>query len=117
MLARNYWMNVPKDMVDLDKWGIRSLTNTGLSQECGSVGCVAGWLQTMPEFREYKDKAKIDYLFADDALAEWLGMTERITFALRKNLSIPQWEEGLQRLDALVKEAEDKVKEEMKREK
>ena len=56
-LARDYWLNVPPAMVNLDLYGFDQLVNEGLGQKCGSVGCLAGWLQTMPEFREWYKKA------------------------------------------------------------
>ena len=52
---RDYWLNIPPGHVDLATVGGENLHLEGLDnlRNCYSVGCLAGWLTTMPEFRQW----------------------------------------------------------------
>ena len=106
-LAHDYILNVPERLVDLNEIGFE-LTGHGLTQKCGVVGCLGGWLGTMPEVREFAGIAPDKELRAGfDFVAEWLGVhnnSERDDwlFRPRLNRSIPEKEEALQRLQVLI---------------
>jgi len=126
MLARDYWLNVKPEWVDLHE--AHSLNECGLIQESGSVACVGGWLESIPEFREIVGQ---DWHGADGdfhTIADFLGLPEKYrwwnpeTFRVRghktglfdpktSRLAMSDHQEGLERLEALIAiaEAEEQV--------
>lgn len=62
MLTRDYMLNIPNYKVDMSTFftGIdedKFLTYEGLDAlKCHTVACLAGWIMTMPEYREWVRK-------------------------------------------------------------
>ncbi len=115
-LAHDYMLNVPERLIALNAIGF-GLTGCGLTQECGVVGCLGGWLGTMPEVREFAEIAPDEKLRAGfQNVADWLGVhndssREDWLFSGRRKRSVPEKEEALQRLRVLI--AQERVKEEV----
>ena len=124
-MARDFMQCVPEKRLKL--WDIGAyLTGIGFDQpSCDSVGCLGGWLQTMPEVREYA-QAKGGYegrtWFGFDVVAEWLGLVnsnstgrayvqgqiphDMFATSMSKG-KVPEKQEALNRLDYLIHEAEE----------
>ena len=114
-LARDYFANVPEKWISLDTFNFYKLTQEGLSNTCGAVGCLAGWLQTMPEFRLWAKQGKkhLPWRFDENngaflsALYEFFGVVVNGRgvnpglFGSRRSPSIPQKQEAMERLDRL----------------
>jgi len=106
-LAYNYMLNVPEELINLHDTGFE-LTGQGLTQKCGVVGCLGGWLGTMPEIREFagiKPNKKLRVGF--HTIANWLSVhndsgREDWLFSVRLKHSIPEKEEALLRLQVLI---------------
>ena len=116
---RDYWLNIPPSHVNLQTTGIAFLRLEGLDnlRNCHSVGCLAGWLTTMPEFRHWfmetyqysYSELRIalcgevippcyKYLFGIPSERPWGGL-----FACRGPGDIgSDWEVGLRRLDTQI---------------
>lgn len=114
--ALAYWKTVPKKLVDMDTFGFSDLTMCGTgryAKSCGSVGCLAGWLQTMPSFRKHMyGKVKFTYPCESNLLynlSKYFG--EAMDFRCRSNDNVTEWKEGLDRLKDAVRTYKDEVKE------
>ena len=116
---RDYWLNIPPGHVNLQTTGIPFLRLEGLDnlRNCYSVGCLAGWLTTMPEFRHWLMETYqygyrelrialcrgviplcYEYLFGTALQKPWNGL-----FACRGPEDIgSDWEIGLRRLEAQI---------------
>jgi hypothetical protein len=134
MLARDYLAQIPAEVINLDDWvqpreevaiGGRKpvieahLQANGLDAlKCGSVACLAGWLWTMPEYKEWSLKACGQPMHDSHALRAWLGLDrydpchEEIFSAARGCYYDDGVKEGtsdkdlaLNRLDHIIKEA------------
>jgi len=74
----------------------------GLHNTCGAVGCVMGWLSTMPEVREWVQETQISEIDSGYILAKFLGVEDAIgLFGERASPDISQKEEAIQRLERL----------------
>lgn len=126
--AREYFSKIPEVSIDLNIYGLQLLKAEGLGHKCGAVGCVAGWLQTMPEFRawqkghhglanviiQYEDEEDALPLYQPnfwriaDRLCIFLGieintdiLRDHELFSPRKRQDILQKHEAMDRLDRL----------------
>jgi hypothetical protein len=134
MLARDYLAQIPAEVINLDDWvqpreevaiGGRKpvieahLQANGLDAlQCGSVACLAGWLWTMPEYKEWCQKVWHQPMHESSALRVWLGLDrydpchEELFSAARGCFYDDSISEGasdkdlaLHRLDQIIKEA------------
>lgn len=142
--ARDYWLQIPPRKVDvslahyvtMDSSSVdpmrplatspaeQHLSACGLDAlQCGTFACVAGWLFTMPEYRDYRaqhmpDKSmQMDIDDNVDCLCEFLGVSrysntfttvnyvEMMKYGSRQRFAGHEWEIGLDRLNKLVEEA------------
>ena len=55
-LCLGHMQSVPPNRIVLTLWGTESLTGVGHDQKCGTVGCMAGHIQTIPEYREWEQQ-------------------------------------------------------------
>lgn len=115
VLVRDYFLDIPESRIDLNSFGFNVLTAEGLGQGCGAVGCIAGWLQTMPEFRAWKkvyvqdgvpltkDQMRNNFNAFLYNLEKFLGIHSRNSwmFSSRRYRNIPQKSEALGRLEEL----------------
>lgn len=107
-LAEDYWRSIPPERVDLDQvWSSRIWEQRiGPYQPCGAIGCLAGWLYSMPEIRE----SSRTWVGTIEVVSEWLDCSDDV-FSSRRHPNQPQHEEAADRLHALVVEAEARVRE------
>ena len=108
-LARDYIANVPEEWVNLDHVMVDANGDgifpferwEGLQNPCGAVGCVLGWLTTMPELREWARLTR-------NGVGEWgvrkfLGISDLVCglFTVRTRYAIPQKQEAMERMERL----------------
>ena len=116
--ARRYFAGIPARKIDLDvfleikKDGSDALIKrSGHKNYCGTVGCLAGWLCTMPgvpkDDRSFCGLKRFFGIACDEAAD--IG-SYYAYFGSRQNIDLSQRAEAMQRLDRMVKYAENKVR-------
>lgn len=113
---QSYMNRIPDKHIDLDHYGFGKLILEGFDnlEFCGSVGCLAGWAQTQPEFREWlkkmypwcktKDNRIVNYPeLLTYPLSDYLGIKYHSgLFVCRENYTVSPKEEIHDRLQALL---------------
>lgn len=121
MLARDYFMHVPEERVLLNKFTqgpdlLLFRTAIGFDAlKCNAVACLAGWLWTLPEYREWAESKGLPICdVASTSL--WIGVGrcfgDHNAFDPRGTKEGSGSDKGIamRRLDALVREAEEAVR-------
>lgn len=117
--VRDFWLNVPPKRVEMSRIGDRQLILDGLDnlRHCEAIGCLAGWIQTMPEFRQwYKETYGRSYKFTPTV--DTIGLCYKYLEITNPGFRVfagctveeraqygNEWEAALSRLDKLIKDA------------